>query len=386
MRSAREQTRARIATLLVLATLTPCNARAEQTFIRAYIDAQGGCASAASPLAFVLAGGGLQAPFGKPAGDWTDADLSALPTMLAACERTAARINPYRAAEIRGDAQNLETRVPRIVAAARAERARQAAQLQARQDVAQARIEAARRQADAPTADPEDKVRRLEAEAAQAEAEARAAAGYRARVLHDAGEGRLRQAFEPRPEMTVKQPSNDEGRPATGPTATFTFDPPSFRRMYDARLRGDGDGGIEVCTEQGTAYVCRFDDAPFCKSVEAFRKLDLVRGSFSSKLGLSVASRAGKASSIVLTGDRADPMNLFGFVGKVGSLIKTLEPEIAEGTVQELLGTELGLTRGDDDLAIGAERSIARGRYVAWCRSTPSTEGTAMTCMFEPRS
>lgn len=320
MRTRRRRTRVQVATALALALLAPSDVRAAQTFIETYIYAQGGCASPAGPLAFVLAGAGLQAPFGKPAGDWTDADLSALPDILSACERTAARVNAYLAAEVRGQTRELVTRVPQIVAAARAERARQAAQLQARRDLAQARIEAARRQPDVPTADAEDEVRQLEEEARRAEARARAAAGYRDRAKREAVE-RGSQTSTARPEMTPNDPADGGSRPPTGPTTTFAFDPPSFRQMYDARLRGDNDGGIEDCADRGAVYVCRFDDAPFRESVEAFRKLDLVRGSFSSKLGLSVVSRAGKASSIVLTGDRADPMNLFGFVGKVASLI-----------------------------------------------------------------
>ncbi|TXN01871.1 hypothetical protein FV242_17050 [Methylobacterium sp. WL64] len=385
MRTRRRHTGVQLATALTLASLAPSDAQAGQSFVQTYIDAQGSCANAAGPLAFVLAGGGLQAPFGKLAGDWTEADLSALPAILSACERTAARVNPYLAAEVRGQARELETRVPQIVAAARAERARQAAQLQARRNLAQARIEAARRQADVPAADPEDEVRRLEAEAGRAEAQAQAAAGYRDRALREAGE-RQPQTPPPRPEVMPNKPAGDGSPPTIGPTATFGFDAPSFRRMYDMRLRDDGDGDIEECAEQNMNYVCRFDDAPFRKSVEAFRKLDLVRGSFSSKLSLSVVSQAGRASRIVLTGDRADPMNLFGFVGKVASLIKTLEPGIAEAAVQDLLSAGLGLTRGDDDPTIGAERTVVRVRDVARCKSAPSTEDTAMTCKFEPRA
>ncbi|QEE41643.1 MULTISPECIES: hypothetical protein [unclassified Methylobacterium] len=385
MRTRRRQTGVQLATALTLASLAPSDAQAGQNFVQIYIDAQGGCASAAGPLAFVLAGGGLQAPFGKLAGDWTDTDLAALPAILSACERTAARVNSYLAAEVRDQARELETRVPKIVAAARAERARQAAQLQARRDLAQARIEAARRQAELPAAGPEDDVRRLEVEAGRAEAQARAAAGYRDRALRDVAEQRS-QAATPRPEGMPNKPAGDGSQPAVGPTATFGFDAPSFRRMYDTRLRGDGDGGIEECAEQNMNYDCRFDDAPFRKSVEAFRKLDLARGSFSSKLSLSVVSWVGRASRIVLTGDRADPMNLFGFVGKVASLIKTLEPGIAEVGVQDLLSAGLSLTRGDDDPTIGAERKIVRGAYVARCRSAPSHESTAMTCTFEPRA
>lgn len=375
-----------IATAIVLAALAPSGARAGETFVQTYIDAQGGCASPAGPLAFVLAGPGLQAPFGRPAADWTDADLAALPTTLSACERAAARVNVYMAAEIRGAARELEARVPRIVQAARAERARQAAQLQARRELAQARIDAARRPAEADAVDAEDEVRRLEAEAGQAEAQARAAPGRSDTTPRATGEPPTRS---PAPRSEAMPGAAAEGggdRSSAGLGTTFAFDAPGFREQYDARLRGDGDGGIADCAERGTSTVCRFDDAPFNRSVEAMRKLDLVRGSFTSKLGLSLIGRAGRVSAIVLTGDRGDPVNLFGFVGKAGSLIKTLELGIAEGAVQDLLTAGLGLTRGDDDPGIGAERTVVRGSFVARCRSAPSSQSTAMTCTFEPRA
>jgi len=163
-----------LAAVAVIATGSEANAA--QHFIQTYIDAQGGCGSnAAAPLSFVLAGGGLQTPFGKPAGEWTDDDLAALPRILAECEKAAAGVNSFRASEIRGEARNLEARVPRLVQAARVEQARQATQLQARREIAQSRISAAREQAERGSAAADAEVRQLEAEADRAEADTRQA-------------------------------------------------------------------------------------------------------------------------------------------------------------------------------------------------------------------
>lgn len=365
----------------VAAIATGPKANAAQHFIQTYIDAQGGCGSnAAAPLSFVLAGGGLRAPFGKPAGEWTDDDLSALPRVLSECEKTAAGINSFRAAEIRGEARDLKVQVPRIVQTARAEQARQAAQLQARREIAQSRMNAARQQAEADRAAAEDETRQLEAEASRAEAEARIAAGRREQAQRNLGE-RQAKAFVP---PTEPKPQVDTQATAA-PLATFGFDAPTFRQMYDGQLRGDSDSGITDCADSAGLYKCEFDDASFKKSVDAFRKLNLANGAFSSKLTLAMTTQNGRVSKIVVTGDRADPMNLFGYIGKVGSLLKTLEPEMSDQVQQSLLTSELGLMRGDNDPVIGAEKLLIRKGYVARCQQSLSSENTAMICTFEPR-
>lgn len=356
-------------------------ARAAKHFIQTYIDAQGGCGSSAGSLSFVLAGGGLQAPFGKPAGDWTDDDLSALPRILAECEKTAAGINSFRAAEIRGEARDLEARVPRIVQAARAEHARQAAQLQARREIAQSRINAARQRAEAEQAIAEEEVQKLEAEASRAEAEAKIAAGRREQAQRNTRE-RQAEAFTP----SIEPKPRVDAQATMVPLATFGFDAPTFRRMYDGHLRNDGDSGITDCGDSAGLCICKFDDASFKKSVDAFKKLDLANGQFRSKLRLVIASQNGRVSKIVVSGDRADPMNLFGYIGKVGSLLKTLEPEMSDQAQQSLLTSDLGLMRGDDDPTIGSEKLVIRNGYVARCRQSALSESTATICAFEPRS
>lgn len=369
--------------LLVIAATIPTGSEAKATdhFIQTYINAQGGCGSgSATPLSIVLAGGGLQAPFGKSAGDWTNDDLAALPQILAECERTAAGVNRFRAAEIRGEARDLEARVPRIIQAARVEQAKQAAQLQARRDIAQSRIDAARQRAEADRATAEE-VQKLEAEANRADAEARIAAGRREQAQRNARE-RQADAFTP----SIEVEPQVGARVAAAPIATFGFDAPTFRQMYDARLRNDGDDGIADCTDSAGLFKCKFDEASFKKSVDAFKKFGLANGDFSSKLRLVMASQGGRVSKIVVAGDRADPMNLSGYVGKVGSLLKTLEPEMSDQAQQSLLTSDLGLMRGDNDLTVGAEKLVVRKSYIGRCRQSPSSESTAMICTFGPRS
>lgn len=158
-------------------TCATSEAHAGKHWIATYIDAQGGCASPTGPLGSLLAGGGLQAPFGRPGADWSDDDLAELPRVLAECERTAARTNnPFLADEVKHESQNILSKVPGIVHNARAERERQEAQLTAQKEIAQGRISSANKQAEQRKAAAEAEVRQLEAEADRTEAEAKRAA------------------------------------------------------------------------------------------------------------------------------------------------------------------------------------------------------------------
>lgn len=85
-------------------------------------------------------------------------------------------------------------------------------------------------------------------------------------------------------------------------------------------------------------------------------------------------------------GDRADPMNLFNYIGKIGNAVPALEPGITEADVQSLFGFERGLMRGDDDPTIGQAKVVSRNTFPASCNQVMSAESTAMRCEFIPRS
>lgn len=69
------------------------------------------------------------------------------------------------------------------------------------------------------------------------------------------------------------------------------------------------------CGKEKGMFVCRFDDAEFQRSVEGFKKLNLANGRFELSEKMAIQSVNGKASVILMTGTRADPMSLFHFIG-----------------------------------------------------------------------
>ena len=149
-------------------------AAAADNFIQLYITANGGCGGPTSPLSFVLVGQDINSPFGKAAADWNDDDLAALKPVLAACEVTSARRgNPYNLAEIKRDTDKLLADIPAIVGQARDRMQAQIKQVEARRQIASARIDKATQARQQAKASAETEAAQLEREAAAAEAEAR---------------------------------------------------------------------------------------------------------------------------------------------------------------------------------------------------------------------
>ena len=161
--------------LLVGSMLCSRPVAAADNFVQLYIAAHGGCGNPAwSPLAFVLVGQEVQAPFGRAAGDWSDDDLASLKIALAACQATSAQAgNAYSLQEIRQQSDELLTRVPKIVAQAKGQAKAKAQQIEARRQMAAARIDKAAQAKQQAKASAEVEVARLEREATMAEAEAR---------------------------------------------------------------------------------------------------------------------------------------------------------------------------------------------------------------------
>ncbi|MGD0636368.1 MAG: hypothetical protein ABSA13_19575 [Beijerinckiaceae bacterium] len=77
-------------------------------------------------------------------------------------------------------------------------------------------------------------------------------------------------------------------------------------------------------------------------------------------------------------------MNLFNYIGKIGNAVTALEPGISEADVQSLIGSGLGLMRGDDDPAIGHAKVMSRKTFTASCNQVMSAESTATHCEFAP--
>jgi hypothetical protein len=78
-------------------------------------------------------------------------------------------------------------------------------------------------------------------------------------------------------------------------------------------------------------------------------------------------------------------MNLFHFVGQLGSLFITLNSELTQDEVTSLLKDKLGIMRGDDDPTIGKPMLWITKTFAATCNNQLSSVSTKIGCVFEPR-
>jgi hypothetical protein len=78
-------------------------------------------------------------------------------------------------------------------------------------------------------------------------------------------------------------------------------------------------------------------------------------------------------------------MNLFHFVGQLGSLILTLNPGLNQDEVTSMITKKFGIMRGDDDPTIGRPVVEITKDFAATCNNQSSSVTTKIGCIFEPR-
>ena len=165
---------------------------------------------------------------------------------------------------------------------------------------------------------------------------------------------------------------------------TFDFSADKFRERLNARIGTDSGGRLKSCQTSTSALKCVFDDKSYQQSVAAFKELDLANGRFDLKQVMEIITKGDKVQKITLTGSRSDPMNLFHFVGTVGSILGIFEPEMGSKSAAELV-FELGLMRGDDDPTIGRQKTLFRKVVAVDCNQYPSAASLKVECVFGPR-
>jgi hypothetical protein len=165
---------------------------------------------------------------------------------------------------------------------------------------------------------------------------------------------------------------------------TFEFSTNEFTTRYDTQLKSDGGDTIKTCKGGKERETCTFRDDGFQKSVKAFKEMGMANGNFPLKERMTIEASNGKVAAIELVGDRSTPMGLFHFVGQVGSAIKTLKPGLSDKKVQVIL-TELGFMRGDDDRTIGEPTTAIEEFAAIRCLSQNSRISLAVTCVIVPR-
>ena len=166
---------------------------------------------------------------------------------------------------------------------------------------------------------------------------------------------------------------------------TFKFKSDELRKRYNDQLKSDNGDLIKKCTKTEDEVACSVDDTGFQKSVQAFKQLDLANGKFELKESLILSMSGSKVKVIIISGSREDPMNLFHFVGQLGSLFITLNSELTQDEVTSLLKDKLGIMRGDDDPTIGKPMLEITKTFAATCNNQLSSVSTKIGCVFEPR-
>jgi hypothetical protein len=113
--------------------------------------------------------------------------------------------------------------------------------------------------------------------------------------------------------------------------------------------------------------------------------LNLANGGFTLKEKLFISETNGKVSLIIMEGDRAEPINLFHFVGQLGSSLSTLNHSLTAGEMtKEILS--LGVMRGDDDPSIGQSKMDILDSVEVKCNNQKSSVTTKIGCVLVPRS
>jgi hypothetical protein len=168
-------------------------------------------------------------------------------------------------------------------------------------------------------------------------------------------------------------------------TPTFDFTSTQFIEKINNQLRKDGADVTKTCHNDGDETACIFSDVHFQQSVVGMKKLNLINGAFALKDALSITETDGKVSMIAIFGDRGDPVNIFHFVGLLGSSLAALNPSLtAEEITKETFA--LGVMRGDSDPTIGQPKMNIFDHAVVKCNNQNSDITTKIGCLFLPRS
>ena len=167
---------------------------------------------------------------------------------------------------------------------------------------------------------------------------------------------------------------------------SFTFSPKEFQQRFNAVATVDGSDKIVRLKKDKDGYRALLSDESFQKSVTDFKRLDSVNGQFVIKTRIDLrTNKEDKIEEIVVSGDRADPINLFqAFIGTMGVIIKILDPALNQDQITEYV-IKLGLARGDDDPTTGTVITQSSKGGVYNCLSQQSYVSAQVKCVITPR-
>ena len=156
------------------------------------------------------------------------------------------------------------------------------------------------------------------------------------------------------------------------------------RLMKDAN---DSDTGskslLTKCSKGGPMTECHFGDGAFKKSVAAMKEMNLANGKFTQQASLVIEPAGGKVKSVTLMGSKADPSNLFGFLGRAVDVIEVWDPDAVKSDADfKRVTTDLdlmGIVDSDNNPKVEILNHVAVS-----CNHDSDTN--LMACKYEPRS
>ena len=172
-----------------------------------------------------------------------------------------------------------------------------------------------------------------------------------------------------------------------GQEVAFSFSAVEFQQRFNATATKDGGDRIVSLKRERVVYKAVLGDVQFQKSVAAFKQMNLANGKFVMQTEVNLrTNQAGNVTEIIVSGTRADPMNLMqGFFGTMGIVTKVLDSSLPQDQVTKLL-MSLGLMRGDDDPTTGQiTTQFSRGGAYG-CLVRHSSVSVKVVCSVVPRS
>jgi hypothetical protein len=167
---------------------------------------------------------------------------------------------------------------------------------------------------------------------------------------------------------------------------TWSFTIEQFKNEYNQQAVKDEGYTIKSIKYDEGSWLLTLNNTKFQKGVAEMKNLDLMNGKFTLETYILLTiEKNKKVKSIIISGDRSDPVNLSSLIDTVGTVIKVLNPAMSQDEVTSFL-VSLGLMRGDDDPTIGEPITQLNKGGAFTCNNQLHDTSTVVGCWIVPRS
>jgi hypothetical protein len=174
---------------------------------------------------------------------------------------------------------------------------------------------------------------------------------------------------------------------ASAANPTFPFTVEQFRAAFNEQALKDEVDVIRSAQPGAGEVVFRFDDAKFQRGVKLMKDMDLMNGKviYNAKLIVNFEQKTRRVTGIIISGTRADPINMLRTVSAIGAIYVILNPGATDKQTTDFT-SDLGLLRGDDSPTIGIPMSNFSKGGAFTCNNQDSSVSVVFGCFVVPRS